>query len=229
MEINISLLSVAALTNGLNPCGIGMMITFLGYLVVFGGKGKTKNYVFKTGAVYIGSVFVTYLLTGLLFYGVAYYIQRWWLASIFKYLVGLVLTTAGLIQLKDVFFPDFPIHLKMGMGGFEKVTRLMAKASFGVTILIGFLTTVFSTPCMLPLYIGTTAVIARSGLPMIKVLGFFLYYNLIFILPLIVVLIVMAGGRKVVDMKEWEHKNTKWLRLILGVVLVGVGVWIGFN
>lgn len=229
MGINIPLLTVAALTNGLNPCGIGMMITFLGYLIVFGGKGKEKNWILKTGIVYILAVFITYLITGLLFYGVAYYIQRWWLASVFKYIVGGALVVAGVIQLKDVFFPDMPIHLRMSMKGFEKLTKLMAKASFGVTALIGFLTTVFSTPCMLPLYIGTTAVIARSGLPMASVLGYFLYYNLIFILPLIVILAMMAGGKQIVNMKEWEHKNTKWLRFILGITLVLVGVWIGIK
>jgi cytochrome c-type biogenesis protein len=229
MGISIPLLTVAALTNGLNPCGIGMMITFLGYLIVFGGRGKDKNWILKTGVVYILAVFVTYLLTGLLFYGVAYYIQRWWLASVFKYIVGGVLIVAGLIQLKDAFFPDMPIHLRMSMKGFEKLTKLMARASFGVTAVIGFLTTVFSTPCMLPLYVGTTAVIARSGLPMAKVLGLFLYYNLIFILPLIVILMVMAGGKQIVNMKEWEHKNTKWMRFVLGAALVLVGVWIGIK
>jgi len=229
MEINIPLLTVAALTNGLNPCGIGMMITFLGYLLVFGGKGEEKGSFLKTGAVYIGAVFVTYLLTGLLFYGAAYYMQRWWLASIFKYIVATVLGLAGLVQIKDVFYPDLPIHLRMSLGGFERLTKLMAKASLGVTVLIGFLTTVFSTPCMLPLYVGTTAVIARSGLSMMKVLGLFLYYNLIFILPLLVILLVMAGGKQIVDMKEWEHKNTGRMRFILGVVLVAAGVWIGLN
>jgi len=229
MEINIPLLTVAALTNGLNPCGIGMMITFLGYLIVFGGKGKDKKWILKTGAVYILAVFVTYLLTGLLFYGAAYYIQRWWLAVVFKYIVGGALAVAGVIQLKDVFFPDTPIHLRMSMKGFEKLTKLMAKASFGVTALIGFLTTVFSTPCMLPLYVGTTAVIARSGLGMANVLGYFLYYNLVFILPLIVILLVMAGGKQIVNMKEWEHKNTKWLRFVLGMSLFAVGIWIGLN
>jgi cytochrome c biogenesis protein CcdA len=227
--INIPLLTAAALTNGLNPCGIGMMITFLGYLIVFGGKGKDRNWILKIGLVYILAVFVTYLLTGLLFYGVAYYIQRWWLATVFKYIVGGALVGAGLIQLKDVFFPNSPVHLRMSIGGFEKLTKLMAKASIGVTALIGFLTTVFSTPCMLPLYVGTTAVIARSGLPMVGVLGYFLYYNLIFILPLIVILIVMAGGKQIVNMKEWEHKNTRWLRFILGVSLIMVGAWIGVN
>jgi cytochrome c biogenesis protein CcdA len=72
-------------------------------------------------------------------------------------------------------------------------------------------------------------VIARSGLPMAKVLGLFLYYNLIFILPLIVILMVMAGGKQIVNMKEWEHKNTKWMRFVLGAALVLVGVWIGIK
>lgn len=229
MEISVPLLTAAALTNGLNPCGVGLMITFLGYLIVFGGKGKEKNFVLKMGIVYIGAVFATYLLTGLLFYGAAFFFQRWWLATVFKYVIGGVLVVAGSIQLKDVFFPDSPIHLKMGMKGFEKLTKLMAKTGMGVTVLIGFLTTVFSTPCMLPLYVGTTAVIARSGLPMASVLGYFLYYNLIFILPLMVILAVMAGGKQVVKMKEWEHKNTKWMRFILGVALIMVGIWMGIN
>lgn len=229
MGINIPLLTIAALTNGLNPCGVGMMITFLGYLLVFGGKNKGKNWVLKVGVVYVLTVFVTYLLTGLLFYGAAYYLQRWWLASVFKYFVGFALGAAGVVQIKDVFFPDLPIHLRMPMKGFQKLTGMMAKASMGVTVLIGFLTTVFSTPCMLPLYVGTTAVIARSGLGMASVLGYFLYYNLIFILPLIVILLVMTGGKQIVEMKEWEHKNTKWMRLLLGLALLGVGIWIAVN
>jgi len=226
MEISLPILTVTALTNGINPCGIGMLITFLGYLLVFGGKNKNKKWIYKIGFVYILSVFVTYLLLGLVFYGAAYYLQRWWLAGVFKYLIGGAILIAGLIQLKDVFWQESPIHLRMPKVGFEKINKLMAKTSVGVAALIGFLTTVFSTPCMMPLYLGTTAVIARSGLPMIKVLGLFLYYNLIFILPLIGILLAMGEGRQIVDMKEWEHKNTKWIRLVMGILLVFVGILI---
>lgn len=222
--INLPILTATALANGINPCGIGMLITFLGYLLVFGGKGKEKGWLIKTGLIYIGTVFVTYLVLGLMFYQVAFYMQRWWLAGAFKQILGGVIVIAGLIQLKDVFWQDSPIHLRMPKVGFEKISKLMAKTSTGVTILIGILTTVFSTPCMLPLYVGTTAVIARSGLPMISVLGYFLYYNLIFILPLIVILVSMVGGKQVVEMKEWEHKNTTWMRLLLGIALVVMGV-----
>ncbi len=226
MQIGLPILTVTALANGINPCGIGMMITFLGYLLVFGGKGKDKKWLYKVGVVYILSVFVTYLLLGLVFYGAAYYLQRWWLAGVFKYIIGGAIVVAGLIQLKDVFWQDLPIHLRMPKVGFERINKLMAKTSVGVAALIGMLTTVFATPCMMPLYIGTTAVIARSGLPMFQVLGLFLYYNLIFILPLILILVAMSEGRQVVDMKEWEHRNTKWMRFVLGLVLLIVGILI---
>lgn len=227
--INLPILTATALANGINPCGIGMLITFLGYLLVFGGKGKEKGWLIKTGMVYIGTVFVTYLLLGLMFYQVAFYMQRWWLAGVFKQILGGIIALAGLIQLKDAFWQDLPIHLRMPKIGFERINKLMAKTSTGVTVLIGVLTTVFSTPCMLPLYIGTTAVIARSGLPMVAVLGYFLYYNLIFILPLIVILVSMVGGKQVVEMKEWEHKNITWMRFLLGVALVVMGAIIAIR
>ncbi len=222
--INIPVLTIAALTNGLNPCGIGLMITFLGYLLVFGKKKDDKKWLLKLGIVYIVSVFVTYLMVGLLFYGMAYYIQRWWLASVFKYIIGLLVIGAGLIQLKDFFWIDSPIHLRMPMKGFEKLSGLMMRASMPIAALVGFLTTIFSTPCMLPLYVGTATVLAKSGLPMPIIFGYFSYYNLVFILPLIMILLVMTAGKEVVAMKEWEHKTTKWMRLVLAIAMLVVGV-----
>lgn len=229
MQISIPVLTATAFANGLNPCGIGLLITFLGYLMVFGGREKDKKWIYKIGITYILSVFVTYLLFGLIFYGAVFYLQRWWLAGVFKYLLGGAIIVAGLIQIKDVFWIDSPLHLRMPKKGFEILNKLMAKTSIGVAGLIGFLTTVFATPCMMPLYIGTTAVIARSGLPIGQVLSLFLYYNFIFVLPMVLVLMVMGKGRQVVEMKEWEHKNTKWMRLVLGVALVAVGLIISLR
>ncbi len=221
MSIGLVTLTLWALANGLNPCGIGMMITFLGYLLVFGTA--KKNGVAKLGAVYIGSVFLTYLTIGLLFYSLAFYLQRIWLASVFKYLVGGGVMLAGLIQLKDVIWPNSPLHLQMGKLGAKKVNQLMRTASLPMAAVVGVAVTAFSTPCMLPLYVGTASLLARSGLAMILVLFYFLYYNLIFILPLIVILVVMVKGKEVVAMKEMEHKYGKWLRLLMGAVLLVVG------
>ncbi len=221
-------MTLAALTNGLNPCGIGMMITFLGYLLVFGSSKKDKYFLLKLGGVYVVAVFTTYLFIGLIFYGVAFYLQRLWLASVFKYVIGGVMMAAGLIQLKDGIWPDSPIHLRMPAVGGKKINQMMEKINLPMAALVGIAVTAFSTPCMLPLYVGTATVIARSGLPMGLVLTYFLYYNLIFILPLIVVLMVMNAGKQVVAMKEMEHKYGRWMRLLMGIALVAVGYLIIF-
>jgi len=152
-----------------------------------------------------------------------------WLASVFKYVIGGVIFLAGLIQIKDGIWPDSPIHLRMPDFGGKKINQLMARMSLPMAALVGVAVTAFSTPCMLPLYVGTATVIARSGLPMALVLAYFLYYNLIFILPLIVVLAIMGAGKEVVAMKEMEHKYGRWMRLLMGVLLVIVGYLIIFR
>ncbi len=220
--ISLPILTAGALANGLNPCGIGMLITFLGYLLVFGGK-KGKQGIVRMGIVYLLSVFVTYLMLGLFFYGAAHFMQRWWLAGVFKYIIGGMMFLVGGIQVKDAFWPNSPIHLVMPMKGFLKINALMDKMTVTMAAVVGFLTTVFSTPCMLPLYAGTAVVLARSGLGMGQILGYFLYYNTIFILPMILVLVIMIAGKEVVEMKEWGHKNEKWMRLVMGIVILVVG------
>lgn len=218
--INIPALTGAALTNGLNPCGIGMMITFLGYLLIFGGKNEKR--VLLMGVVYIWSVFAAYLLIGLFFYGAAFYLQRLWIAQYFKWVIGLGVALAGVIQLKDSFFPELPIHLRMGDRGSRVIENLLSRASIPMAALTGLATTAFSTPCMLPLYVGTATVLSNAGLPMWQVLLYFIYYNLIFIGPLFVVLFIMVPGKDVVMMKEWSHKYERWIRGVMGLVMIFV-------
>ncbi|MBI2310419.1 GAP family protein [Candidatus Collierbacteria bacterium] len=242
MTLGFPALTTAALINGINPCGIGMMITFLGYLLVFGvPKKKSKlppeadrqklenSKILASGVVYIVTVFVTYLLIGLIFYSLAFYLQRLWLAMVFKYLMGGAVLIAGLIQLKDGVWPESPIHLRMPSFGGRKISQMMEKMSLPMAALVGVATTAFSTPCMLPLYVGTASLLANSGLPIGVVLTYFLYYNLIFISPLILILVVMYKGKDIVVMKELEHKYGRWMRLLMGVLLVIVGYLIIFR
>ncbi len=229
MQLSLASLTLAALTNGLNPCGIGMMVTFLGYLLVFGNGKKDKYFLLRLGVVYILAVFFTYLTIGLLFYSLAYYLQRLWLAAIFKYIIGGVVFLAGLIQVKDGIWPESPFHLRMSLSASKRINEMMARMSLPMAALVGVAVTAFSTPCMLPLYVGTASLLATSGLSIVLVLLYFLYYNLIFISPLIVVLIVMSKGKEVVAMKEWEHKYGRYLRRLMGILLLVVGYLIIFR
>ena len=133
---------------------------------------------------------------------------------------------ASLIMLKDVVWPDSPIHLRIPGASKEKLMSLIEKVSIPGVIALGFLVTVLETPCSLPLYVGTATVLSNSGLAWPIVVSYFLYYNFLFVLPLLVVLFVVWRGKKVVEIKEWEHKAEKWMKLSLGSLLLLMSLWL---
>lgn len=196
------------------------------------GAGKIQNSqtpdkkILQLGLVYIGTVFVTYLLIGLVFYSLVFQIQQVVQAGIINRVIGTVLGLAGLIMLKDVVWPESPVHLRIPGASKEKLMGLIEKVSVPTTILLGVAVTVLETPCSLPLYAGTATVLANSGLALPIVIGYFLYYNFLFVLPLIIVLIVVWQGKRIVEMKEWEHKAERWMKLSLGTLLLALSGWL---
>jgi cytochrome c biogenesis protein CcdA len=108
----------------------------------------------------------------------------------------------------------------------ERLQGLVERVSYPTTIILGILVTLLETPCSLPIYVGTATILSQSGMAFPLVVGYFLYYNFLFVLPLIVVLIIMWKGQKLVEMKEWEHKAKKWMHLGLSVVLLGRGIYV---
>jgi len=50
-------------------------------------------------------------------------------------------------------------------------------------------------------------------------------YNFLFVLPLIIILIMVAGGTKVSAVAKWKEEGKGTMRLALGLMLVALG-WI---
>jgi len=226
--VSFPLITIAGLVDGINPCAIGMMVMLLGYLLVFGQgkKQEIERRVLIIGIVYILSVFLTYLLVGLLFYSSIAALHLDVLRSWLNPVLGWLLIGAGAIQIKDFFKPEWPIHLRIPTASKEKLMPLIEKTSIPTTIILGILVTLLETPCSLPIYVGTATILAQSGLAIPFIVGYFFYYNFLFVLPLIVVLVLVWRAKKVMQMKEWEHKAEKWMKLAIGIVLAIMGVWL---
>jgi len=224
--VSFPLVTIAGIADGINPCAIGMMVMLLGYLLVFAKRPKE---VVKIGLIYVTTIFVTYLMIGLVFYSFVTQIQQMISINIVNKVVGGVLGIASLIMLKDVVWPDSPIHLRIPGASKKKLMGLIEKVSIPGVITLGFLVTVLETPCSLPLYVGTVTVLSNSGLAWPIIVAYFLYYNLLFVLPLLVVLYVVWRGKKVVEIKEWEHRAEKWMKLSLGSLLLLMSIWLLFG
>lgn len=221
--VSIPLVTVAGLVDGINPCAIGMMVMLLGYLMVF---AKKPGRILITGLVYIISVFITYLVVGLGFYSIVSRFDFTGEARVLNVVVGAILMGAGIIQIKDFLGFEWGPHLRIPTASKARLLTLIEKVTIPATILLGVLVTLLETPCSLPLYVGTATILAQSGMAMPFVVMYFLYYNFLFVLPLIVVLLVVYRGKKLVDVKEWEHKAKRWMHLSLGLVLSVMGLWL---
>ena len=98
--LSLPLITIAGLVDGINPCAIGMMVMLLGYLLVF---AKKPERVFKTGLLYVGTVFTTYLVVGL---GLYSFVSRFDLsqgARVLNYTVGAVLLAASVFFLLRIY------------------------------------------------------------------------------------------------------------------------------
>ena len=99
--VSFPLVTIAGLVDGVNPCAIGMLLLLLGYLIIF---AKRPERVLKTGILYIGAIYLTYLLLGLLFYQSVNFLNFTSFRESFNKILGGLLLAAGTINIKDWFY-----------------------------------------------------------------------------------------------------------------------------
>lgn len=215
------------LADGINPCAIGMLVFLLGYLIVF---AKQPWRILNIGIIYIVTVFATYFIIGLLFYQIlltfSQTAQYALVSNLIHLVLGAILVVTGAINLKDFFWPGRGFSLEIPKYIRPYLQGWVAKATILATVVLGALVTIFEMPCSLPLYVGTLDILSRSALSRGATIGYLGIYNLMFILPLLIILIVVYSGKKITMVREWEHRSKKWMKLLMGSMLLGFGIWL---
>jgi cytochrome c biogenesis protein CcdA len=227
-KISLPLIVGAALIDSVNPCAIGMLILLLGYLMVF---NKQPERMFKTGTVYIATIFVTYFLVGLVFSHFVYLLLAWKYYTIvsqtIKYAIIILIWAAALVNLKDVFWYDKGFSLHVPHSKVPLLVKYIQKVSIPATIILGILVTLFELPCSLPLYVGAIMVMT-SSFSYLVVVGYLLLYNLIFVLPLIVIFTILLKTKKVFEAKDIQERGNRWMKLSMSLAQIGIGLVLWF-
>lgn len=231
--VSFPLVTIAGLIDSLNPCAITMIVLLLSSLIIF---SKKKERVLLTGLIYIGAVFLTYLVIGLFFYqAISQISQIGQIRFLINKILGGLLLLAGLINVKDYFWPNVGPHLQIPNSSRPFLKKLAEKVSYPAAALLGVLVTLLETPCSLPIYVGTAKILADAGLGSLGVLGYLLYYNFLFTLPLWIILFIawracLPAGRdsewKIVQLQDFEHRSKKWMKLGIGIMLLIMGIWL---
>lgn len=95
--------------------------------------------------------------------------------------------------------------------------------------LAGLLVTLFELPCTGGPYIFVLGLLSHS-LSMIEIIPLLLYYNLVFVSPLIILTTLIYFGCASIERAiDWKERNLRLLHLIAGLMMLSLGAWVFVN
>lgn len=218
-----------ALADSVNPCALSVLALVLLSIITY-NPGSRKQVLFS-GLAFVLAVIVMYLFYGFLIVKAFEFIQSIALVKLYIYKgLAVVAILLGLLELRDYFrYKPGGIGTEMPLFLRPKVQSLIARVTsplgaFG----LGLFVTLFLLPCTIGPYIILGGMVAESGF--LTAMPYLLLYNLIFVLPMvIVVLLIFFGSKRVEDISDWREKNVRKLHLIAGIALLTIGVLMLFG
>ena len=93
--------------------------------------------------------------------------------------------------------------------------RWQKKQRFRTLILGGFLIGLCTVPCSGAVYLGVCSLLALQPSALLGY-GYLVLYNLIFVLPLVIILIAASARPTLNRLAHWNLHHKEWVRLALG-------------
>lgn len=216
MDITIPLIVGSAVVDSINPCAFAVLIFLILYLITV----KNKKRMLQIGLIYIFVVFSVYLAAGL---GLLTFIQSFTLTRFFYYFTAVLSVILGLINLKDYFWYGKGISLAIPESQKGRLNKYIKKATLPAAIILGVLVAFFELPCTGGVYLAIISLLA-SRETWIAAFGYLFFYNIIFVAPLLIVLLVAYKGLYPEKIEKWRQSQKKTMRLAIGLVLITLGV-----
>ena len=229
---------LAGLVDGLNPCAFATIVFFISYLTLSGRKGKE---ILITGASFTLGVFLAYLLVGLGFYKVLDLVKE--TLAVVSRIVYMI--TAGLcivlavLSIRDYFTAregnledmtlTLPKQLRRRINATIHESGRRATSYYIGAFITGLLVSFIELACTGQIYLPT--IIFMSSVPTLrgKALGYLLLYNLMFIIPLIVVFILAYYGTTSKQLSDFLQKHAAPVKLGMSIVFILLAGWLIFS
>lgn len=220
-QITLPAIIAAGIIDSINPCAIGVLIFLLTYLVAL----KNKKLVIAVGLTYILTVYIVYFAAGI---GLLTAIASFSVTVFIYYFSGALLILLGLITIFSLIKKDSEPVLKIPESAKPTIEKWVKKASVPAAMVLGAVVSAFELPCTGGIYLAILALLGQMGLTLKPVL-YLLLYNFFFILPLIVIWLLILFASSSEKIKLWFSKNKTFLRIIMGVGMIVLGIFIVFN
>ena len=226
-KITLPTVIVAAAIDGINPCAFTVLLLFITAMLATMQAGEQSLNMIRArllgqGGIYIAAVFLTYLALGVGLLKTLDFFTRQHLPARFGALAAILF---GLWMLKDFFLPDLGWKLQAPPQIGMTAREMAKKATIPALIIGGFLIGLCTVPCSGAVYLGVLSLLALQPSALLGY-GYLVLYNLIFVVPLIVILVAASARPTLNRLAHWNLHHKEWVRLALGGGVVAMGLLI---
>ncbi|MEM2583726.1 MAG: hypothetical protein QW519_05185 [Candidatus Thermoplasmatota archaeon] len=226
---SFTLLSVVAggLLDGINPCAFATLVFFISYL-----ERARKKSILAIGLSFTLGIFICYFLIGiglLEFFGL--------IESYTKMYIDIAIGSAAIILGAFSIYDFFAIKkgkeakLQLPMFIKKRRGRLIKKLTEDKKVIIltiisfftGFIISALELACTGQIYIPIAKVIHSSSSLKSIALTYLFIYNLMFILPLIIILLFFYFGYSSEKFGETQKKSYLYVKILIGLFLIIIG------
>ena len=222
------------LADGVNPCAIATMIFLISFLAT---RKRSRTEVLLIGLTYTATVFLTYLAMGLGLKGVLEQIRGYhFISSIIRWGAFAAAVVVAVLSFKDAITYQRSkdagqITLQLPKVVKLRIHKIISGNLSGRSLVIGsivtgFLVTLLEAICTGQMYIPY--IVAMTQHSSLRLAGYLYlgFYNFLFVLPLLVVMVLAYFGLKWNDLAKQTQKKMVLLKVLLGLVMTGLAVYL---
>jgi cytochrome c biogenesis protein CcdA len=227
---------VAGLIDGLNPCAFATIVFLVSYLSFLGKQNKE---ILTYGIIFTFGVFIAYIIAGVGLMAGLRQLSGFPMITKGIYLViGTFAIVLGIISFYDYILYrrgeaakmklQLPMALKKKIHGIIRIQTRSPKAGFIGTFALGFVIAATEVVCTGQVYLPTIGYIMR--VPELRVNAFLnlIFYNIMFIIPLVGVFVAAFFGVTSERMAVKTKEHTGTVKLLTAMLFIGLGLFLFF-
>jgi len=213
----LPIVTIAAIIDSINFCAFSVLLLTIAFLF---SAGNTRSKILKIGSIYIAGIFLTYILIGL---GITRALHFFNTPHFMAKIGASVMILFGAINIINEFFPAFPIKLKIPASAHQKMAALIEKGSVPTAFFLGVLIGFYEFPCTGGPYLMILGFL-HDRATYLKGIAYLLFYNVIFVLPLIVVLFIASNKTLLEKIQAWQKNKMVRIRFLSGIAMIVLGI-----
>ncbi len=226
MSLPLFTIIIAGL-DGFNPCAMWVLMFLLSLLI----HAKSRKKILLIGGIFVfisGFIYFLFMVAWFNFFKVVGF------KSSIRYILGLVALTAGAINIKEFFWFKRGVSLTISEGVkpgiFARMRLIVQEQRMGAmvigTIILAVLVNFYELLCTAGFPAIYSKVIADQQLPTVGKYFWLLMYNLIYVIPLAIIVIIFAvtmGSRR------FTERGGRFMKLIGGLFMLAIALILIFN